>query len=139
MPIDGLTLFYGAVFLAGLLAIEGIYFFFFRARSSGNLEVNRRADFAGMLSALYAGEKVVALHMGMRSRCTWHYWFPCYDRDFARYSPGHVLLLEMTRSAEALGIASIDLGPGVGTYKERFSTASKTVAGGVIEVSRPVL
>jgi tight adherence protein B len=42
MPIDSLTLFYGAVFLAGLLAVEGIYFFFFRSRRSGNLEVNRR-------------------------------------------------------------------------------------------------
>ena len=42
MPIDNLTLFYGAVFLAGLLAIEGIYYFFFRTRRSGNLEVNRR-------------------------------------------------------------------------------------------------
>lgn len=42
MPIDNLTLFYGAVFIAGLLAVEGIYFFFFRSRRSGNLEVNRR-------------------------------------------------------------------------------------------------
>ena len=42
MPIDNLTLFYGAVFLSGLLAIEGIYFYFFRSRRSGNLEVNRR-------------------------------------------------------------------------------------------------
>lgn len=42
MPIDNLTLFYGAVFLAGLLAVEGIYFFFFRSRRSGNLEINRR-------------------------------------------------------------------------------------------------
>jgi len=42
MAIDTLTLFYGAVFLAGLLAIEGIYMFFFRTRRSGTLEVNRR-------------------------------------------------------------------------------------------------
>lgn len=42
MPVDSLTLFYGAVFLAGLLAFEGIYFYFFRTRRSGNLEVNRR-------------------------------------------------------------------------------------------------
>ena len=42
MPIDTFTLFLAAVFLAGLLAVEGIYFFFFRTRRSGNLEVNRR-------------------------------------------------------------------------------------------------
>lgn len=42
MAIDTLTLFYGAVFLAGLLAVEGIYLFFFRTRRAGNLEVNRR-------------------------------------------------------------------------------------------------
>ncbi|MCZ6587190.1 MAG: type II secretion system F family protein [Alphaproteobacteria bacterium] len=42
MQLDNLTLFYGAVFLAGLLAVEGIYIFFFRTRKTGNLEVNRR-------------------------------------------------------------------------------------------------
>lgn len=42
MAIDNLTLFYAAVFLAGLLAVEGVYLFFFRSRRSGNLEVNRR-------------------------------------------------------------------------------------------------
>lgn len=42
MPIDNLTLFIGAVFLTGLLAVEGIYLFFFRSRRTGNLEVNRR-------------------------------------------------------------------------------------------------
>ena len=42
MNIDNLTLFYFAVGLAVLLAVEGIYLFFFRTRKSGNLEVNRR-------------------------------------------------------------------------------------------------
>jgi tight adherence protein B len=42
MAIDNLTLFYAAVALAVLLAVEGIYLFFFRTRKSGNLEVNRR-------------------------------------------------------------------------------------------------
>jgi tight adherence protein B len=42
MQIDNLTLFYAAVFLAGLLAVEGVYLFFFRSRRSGNLEANRR-------------------------------------------------------------------------------------------------
>ncbi len=42
MAIDNLTLFIGAVFLTGLLAVEGIYLFFFRSRRAGNLEVNRR-------------------------------------------------------------------------------------------------
>lgn len=42
MAFDNLTLFFGAVFLAGLLAAEGIYLFFFRSRRAGNLEVNRR-------------------------------------------------------------------------------------------------
>src|SRR5258707_9424166 len=44
-------------------------------------------SFAGLLSLLYAGDSLVAGHMGMRSRNIWHYWFPAYDRKYAKFSP----------------------------------------------------
>src|SRR5262249_2704366 len=67
-------------------------------------------DFAGMLSLLFAGPRLVAGHMGMRSRTVWHYWFPAYDREFARYSPAPILLLKMAQCAEPLGMQWIDIG-----------------------------
>lgn len=42
LAIDSLTLFYAAVFLAGLMAVGGLYTFFFRQRGVGPAQVNRR-------------------------------------------------------------------------------------------------
>lgn len=92
--------------------------------------------FRGMLSLLYAGSYLVAGHMGMRSSTVWHYWFPAYNRQFARYSPGLLLLLRMARAAEGLGLRYIDLGTGMTLYKKRLMNASISVAEG--SVDRPV-
>jgi CelD/BcsL family acetyltransferase involved in cellulose biosynthesis len=88
--------------------------------------------FAGVLSALYADDRLIAAHFGMRSRRAWHYWFPCYDRAFAKYSPGSILLLKMAESAPSFGVEHIDLGAGEHAYKDRFANRSiKLTAGGV--------
>lgn len=91
-------------------------------------------NFAGMLSVLYAGEQVVAAHLGLRSRRAWHYWFPCYDRGFEKYSPGSILLMEMAKSAESLGLRHIDLGRGLQDYKLRFQNDGIALAAGLVTV-----
>jgi len=91
-------------------------------------------NFAGMLSVLYAGDQIVAAHLGLRSRTAWHYWFPCYDRRFATYSPGAILLIEMAKSAQSLGLRHIDLGRGIQPYKLRFQTGSIELAAGTIAI-----
>lgn len=95
----------------------------------------RSDGFAGMLSALYAGGELVAAHMGMRSRTVWHYWFPCFRREFARYSPGLILLVEMLRSAESLGLRLLDFGRGDNPYKRRFMNTVIPIAQGVVTLS----
>jgi CelD/BcsL family acetyltransferase involved in cellulose biosynthesis len=94
-------------------------------------------EFAGMLSALYAGGELVAAHVGMRSRTCWHYWYPAFDPRFARYQPGLVLLLEMARHAADLGVTRIDLGAGDEHYKVRLANASDLVARGRVEARAP--
>jgi CelD/BcsL family acetyltransferase involved in cellulose biosynthesis len=84
----------------------------------------RGAEFAGALSVLYAGDVVAALHFGLRSASVWHSWFPAYNRELRRYSPGLVLLLELARTASLLGIREIDLGKGEARYKQSFATGS---------------
>lgn len=91
-------------------------------------------EFAGMLSALYAGDQLVAAHFGMRSSTVWHYWFPSYDPAFSKYSPGVILLLKMAESASALGVNVIDLGCGEHAYKERFMNGYVLTAKGIVEV-----
>lgn len=92
-------------------------------------------EFAGVLSALYAGEKLAAVHMGLRSRTVWHYWFPTYDPAFGKYSAGLILLLRMAQAASEMGIRVIDLGKGESDYKQRFMNGSILLAAG--QVARP--
>ena len=90
--------------------------------------------FCGMLSVLYAGDEAVAAHFGMRSQKVWHYWWPAYNPDFARYSPGIILLLRMAQTAGSLGVATIDLGKGGQPYKQRLKSASAPLAEGTVEL-----
>jgi CelD/BcsL family acetyltransferase involved in cellulose biosynthesis len=95
----------------------------------------RRADgFSGALSLLYAGDRLIAGHMGMRSPSVWHYWFPAYDPRAAKYSPGTVLLLKMAEHAPQTGVRMIDLGKGMGFSKARLMNASTVLASGRLEL-----
>jgi CelD/BcsL family acetyltransferase involved in cellulose biosynthesis len=86
-----------------------------------------------MLSLLYAGERLVAGHFGMRGQSVWHYWFPAYDPKMAKYSPGLILLLKMAEHAPSLGVRTIDLGKGMSLYKQRLMNASVPLASGRVE------
>ena len=91
--------------------------------------------FAGMLSLLYAGDRMVAGHIGMRSHRVWHYWFPAYDPASAKYSPGLMLLLKMVGHAPEIGVRIFDLGKGMNSYKERLMNSSSLLASGRLEIS----
>ena len=92
--------------------------------------------FGGVLSALFAGDRVVALHMGMRTRNTLHHWFPVYDGTMGKYSPGIMLTLEITKAANRYGIQRVDLGR-VSEWKSRFMNSSIAVAEGSVDL-RPI-
>jgi CelD/BcsL family acetyltransferase involved in cellulose biosynthesis len=89
-----------------------------------HVHATRGAGFAGMLSVLYAGDVLAGLHLGLRSGSVWHSWFPAYNPELHRYSPGLVLMLELAEAAPALGIAEIDLGKGEARYKQALATGS---------------
>ncbi|MBI3547909.1 MAG: GNAT family N-acetyltransferase [Elusimicrobia bacterium] len=93
----------------------------------------RTPRFAGVLSALYAGDTLVAAHFGMRSAEVWHYWFPAYDANFGKYSPGLILLLRMAESAAGLGLRYVDLGKGDDAYKEIMASGVVDVATGSVQ------
>ena len=94
------------------------------------------ADFGGMLSTLWAGDQLAAIHFGMRSHRIWHYWFPAYNQRFARYSPGSILVQQMAAHAAGRGLAAIDLGRGDYLFKTRFSNACVGVARGMVSTHR---
>ncbi len=103
----------------------------------GRIRVHKTDEFAGVLSALYLGDRLAAAHFGMRTGRVLHYWFPVYDPELQRYSPGVILLLELARAAAAAGIHRIDLGRGSGQFKRSFMTDAIPVAEGSVEC-RPV-
>jgi CelD/BcsL family acetyltransferase involved in cellulose biosynthesis len=92
-------------------------------------------DFGGILSLLYAGDRLVAALLGMRSAGVYHYWFPSYDPAMAHYSPGSILLLMFVEQAKSIGIEMIDLGKNMSEQKRRFMNASTLVAEGAVELS----
>lgn len=94
----------------------------------------RNANFSGVLSALYAGGRLIAGHFGMRSRSVWHWWFPAHDPELHRYSPGMVLLLEAIRTAADSGCRELDLGKGDAFYKDRLRGETRPLAAGRVEI-----
>ncbi len=98
------------------------------------IHVAQTPEFAGMFSLLYAGDKLLAAHFGMRSATVWHYWFPAYDPAFSKYSPGVMLLLKMAESASTLGMNVIDLGCGEHSYKWRLMNGFVSTAKGSVEL-----
>lgn len=94
-------------------------------------------DFGGVLSALYAGDQLIAAHFGMRSRSVFHYWFPSFDGSFSRHSPGGILLIHMAKRCAELGIERIDLGKGDERYKRSFESGTIGLCVGAAD-SRPL-
>ncbi|MFF9244031.1 GNAT family N-acetyltransferase [Streptomyces sp. NPDC014776] len=84
----------------------------------------------GTLSTLYAGERPVALHFGLRSRSVLQYWFPAYAPEAARFSPGILLLLKLAQAAADDGVDLLDLGKGGERYKQELKTGDLTLTEG---------
>ena len=99
------------------------------------IRANDSAEFAGRVSALYAGDTLVAAHFGMRSRQVWHWWFPVYSHDHASYSPGLLMLMNVAEFAAGQGHALLDLGKGDEAYKSRFADFGAPLLEGI--VARP--
>lgn len=94
----------------------------------------QKANFGGILSCLYAGDSLAAVHFLMYSRGVWHSWYPTYNDELQQYSPGLILLYEIIRSATEKELEYIDLGKGTSLYKKRVMSGGIPVAEGCIEV-----
>jgi CelD/BcsL family acetyltransferase involved in cellulose biosynthesis len=75
-----------------------------------------------IVSELYAGDVLAASHIGLRCGDVLHYWFPVFNEDLKRTSPGRILILEMLRAAPSAGISLLDYGLGESRTKAEFST-----------------
>jgi CelD/BcsL family acetyltransferase involved in cellulose biosynthesis len=83
---------------------------------------------AGTLSVLRAGGRPVAYLYGLGSPTVLASWFPAYDPDFARYSPGLILHLRVAEEAARLGVREMDLGKGQEWYKDKLKSRDVDLA-----------
>ncbi|MEI8396387.1 MAG: GNAT family N-acetyltransferase [Rhodospirillaceae bacterium] len=77
----------------------------------------------GVVSVLTAGDTQVAAHFGLRCGGTLHYWFPVYNTELSRFSPGRLLLAAIIDAACTDGITMIDRGAGDAPAKLDFANA----------------
>lgn len=91
-----------------------------------------------VVSTIYAGDRPVAAHLGLRSRSVLAYWFPSYDPELSKYSAGILLCLRMAEAGAAEGIDHIDLGKSAALYKNRLRNDELPVAEGSVGRSRVV-
>jgi len=94
--------------------------------------------FGGRLSVLYAGDRPVAAHFGMRSPHVWHWWFPVYSREHGAYSPGALLLMMLAEKVAAQGHRLLDLGKGDESYKASFADTGTALVEGCVMRASPV-
>lgn len=95
-----------------------------------------RPGFKGLLSVLWAGNNLVAVHFGMQTERSIHYWFPTFDVQYSKYSPGTELILRVAEQAALLGISKVDFGYGDDAYKFRFCNGQEQLSCGQFTGSR---
>jgi CelD/BcsL family acetyltransferase involved in cellulose biosynthesis len=88
----------------------------------------------GLFSGLYAGDRLVAAHLGMSSHHVLHWWFPSYDRELSKYSPGLGMILMILQAGADHGITRLDFGKGDEEYKFKFATGIDQVAEGTVNL-----
>lgn len=75
----------------------------------------------GLLSTLYAGNVWVASHFGLRHSSVLHYWFPVYNRELKKFSPGRLLEKRILQQAPGEGVTVLDHGEGDTSAKRYFA------------------
>lgn len=82
------------------------------------------------MQALYFGDRLAAIDLGLTDGETFHSWIVAYDGELHSYAPGIQLLEGLIDAAAELGYSRIDLGVGIDGYKRHYaSDAVKTGTG----------
>ncbi|MGE7197630.1 GNAT family N-acetyltransferase [Brevundimonas naejangsanensis] len=92
--------------------------------------------FGASMAVLRVDGRVVAMEYSMHAGRHFHLWFPVYNQEVARWSPGIVLTQETIRLGSERGYRIFDYGVGVGGYyKKYYDDGGLVTAEGV--VARP--
>ena len=89
-------------------------------------------SFGGLMISLYAGDRPVAAHFGVRQDGWFHPWIGAYDPELAGFSPGAIHQVLAAGAAAEVGVHTYDLGPRADRSKALFANATATVRTGLV-------
>lgn len=82
------------------------------------------------MHAMYIGDELAAVDLGLTDGEVFHSWMVGYHDDFHHLAPGIQLLEALIDEADELGYQRIDLGEGVDGYKRHYASEDVKVASG---------
>jgi len=86
------------------------------------------------MHAIYFGDRLAAVDLGLSDGPIFHSWMVAYESDFQHYAPGIQLLEGLIDEAVNLGYRRIDMGAGTEGYKRHYATHGHEVISGFIPV-----
>jgi CelD/BcsL family acetyltransferase involved in cellulose biosynthesis len=92
--------------------------------------------FSGILSALHAGDRLLAVMLSQKSGNVLNAWIPAYDSDYANYSPGALLHVHLVRAVAKAGVIRIELGRGMNPLKRTLGSSEVLLAIGHADTRR---
>jgi len=91
----------------------------------------QQGELRGLMICLYAGDTLVAGHLGVRQGEVFHPWIASTHPDFGPWSPGHQLFPRAIAAMPALGLTTYDLGCGHDHYKRVYALRTRIVTSGL--------
>jgi len=95
---------------------------------------NQNEELSCDMHALYFGNRLAAIDLGLSDGDTFHSWMIAYDGDLHSYAPGIQLLESLIDACAELGYKRIDLGVGTDGYKRHYATETIKAGTGFIAV-----
>lgn len=102
-----------------------------------DLFLRRDDDFRALLFTLHVDGALAAAHLALRNGPVLHAWFIAHDAEFAKYSPGVILIDHILRWSSDHGVRELDLGPGDYRFKLQLANTVRRVAHGFVGTPSP--
>lgn len=107
------------------------------SRLMSQLFMQRDGRFQGLMMCLYAGDRLVAGHFGVRLGGVYHPWIASTDPEMAPWSPGQVYLAQAISAMPLAGLHRYDLATGHDHYKRPWALTQTLVGEGVALAASP--
>ncbi len=89
------------------------------------------------MQALYFGDRLAAVDLGLTDGTTFHSWIVAYDGALQNFAPGIQLLEGLIDASGDLSYSRIDLGAGTDGYKRHYASDPVTIGSGFIAAQGP--